>query len=380
VPSHFRDARDRGLAPKVLVVSHPAALAVNQLPYQELVHRGWDVRLVVPATWRHDYAPQAFAAERLEGLGDRVQPLPVLNAGSVQRHAYVAFPSRIIRAFRPDVGFVEAEPTSLPAFQWGWALSRARVTFGLQADENLDRPYHPVARAFRRWAITHAAFVAARSPTAARLLCAHGAKIPTPVVPHPVPRWDAVRHDGDRPFTVGFGGRLVPEKGVRELVSAMHGLPGAHMRFVGNGPLADELRGATISGGSVEVITDIPHSRMAEAYASFDVLVLPSLTTETWAEQFGRVLVEALWCGVPVIGSSSGEIPWVVGATEGGIVVPEGDVAALRAALIRLRDDPELRRRLGGRGRTLVERTFSMEASTDALEAALQAAMAARAS
>jgi glycosyltransferase involved in cell wall biosynthesis len=59
---------------------------------------------------------------------------------------------------------------------------------------------------------------------------------------------------------------------------------------------------------------------MRDAYAEMDVLVLPSRTTSRWAEQFGRVLIEALWCGVLVVGS--GEIPWIVETTGGGRVFP----------------------------------------------------------
>jgi glycosyltransferase involved in cell wall biosynthesis len=59
--------------------------------------------------------------------------------------------------------------------------------------------------------------------------------------------------------------------------------------------------------------------------------------------QFGRVLVEALWCGVPVIGSQSGEIPWVITATGGGALYPEGDVDALADLLRRLGADSDKR-------------------------------------
>jgi len=81
-----------------------------------------------------------------------------------------------------------------------------------------------------------------------------------------------------------------------------------------------------------------------------------------WAEQFGRVLVEALWCGVPVIGSQSGEIPWVIESTGGGLTFPEGDVDALRGCLEVMRADPALRTRLAKRGRERVERMFSVDA------------------
>jgi glycosyltransferase involved in cell wall biosynthesis len=80
-----------------------------------------------------------------------------------------------------------------------------------------------------------------------------------------------------------------------------------------------------------------------------DVLVLPSRTQSNWKEQFGRVLVEAMACGVPVIGSTCGEIPNVIG--DAGLIFAEGDADALRACLLRLQRDPVLRRDLAQRGR-----------------------------
>jgi glycosyltransferase involved in cell wall biosynthesis len=88
---------------------------------------------------------------------------------------------------------------------------------------------------------------------------------------------------------------------------------------------------------------------MPRVLGGFDVLVLPSRSTPSWVEQFGRVLVEAMACGVPVIGSSSGEIPHVIG--DAGLVFPEGDVEALRGQLAMLAASPEERRRLGELGR-----------------------------
>jgi glycosyltransferase involved in cell wall biosynthesis len=83
-----------------------------------------------------------------------------------------------------------------------------------------------------------------------------------------------------------------------------------------------------------------------------DALVLPSRTTPSWREQFGRVLVEAMSCEVPVVGSSSGEIPHVIGGA--GLVFPEGNPPALANALRLLLHDERLRRELGRRGRARV--------------------------
>ena len=114
---------------------------------------------------------------------------------------------------------------------------------------------------------------------------------------------------------------------------------------------------------------------MAAAYAQLDVLALPSRTTPTWKEQFGRVIVEALWCGVPVVGSDSGEIPWLIELTGGGLTFPEGNPTQLAARLSELRASPELRRRLTRSGRAAVERLFSVPAASDAFERLLVGAL-----
>ena len=94
-------------------------------------------------------------------------------------------------------------------------------------------------------------------------------------------------------------------------------------------------------------------------YRGLDVLVLPSRTQPHWKEQFGRVLVEAMSCGVPVVGSTCGEIPHVVG--DAGCIFPEDDVPALRKVLQHLADHPELRQELGAAGRRRVLERYTME-------------------
>jgi glycosyltransferase involved in cell wall biosynthesis len=82
---------------------------------------------------------------------------------------------------------------------------------------------------------------------------------------------------------------------------------------------------------------------------AMDMLCAPSLTSGRWREQFGRMLIEAFACGVPVVASSSGEIPFVVG--DAGLVVPEGDALRWREAIGSLLVDESARRRLAERGR-----------------------------
>jgi glycosyltransferase involved in cell wall biosynthesis len=355
----------------LLVVSHPCVLAVNQSVYLALQERGWRLTLAVPNRWRHEYAESAFTPEPLPGLEGSLMPLPVLLPGRVQRHAYLASTGRILRSVAPRILFVEQESFYVPALQWGFAAQRARIPFGFQADENLDRPLPWPARMIRTQMLGRASFVAARSPTAGELVRRWGTQALVSLVPHAVPRWASVDRSPRAMFTIGFAGRLVEEKGIWDLIAACRRLGGpVRLLVVGDGPLRSALADVALFG-EVRICSGLPHERMPDAYAEMDVLVLPSRTTTTWAEQFGRVLVEALWCGVPVIGSDSGEIPWVIGETGGGRLFPEGNQQALAAVLQELRDDPEERRLLAGRGRAAVDRMFSVDACADALHETL---------
>jgi len=96
----------------------------------------------------------------------------------------------------------------------------------------------------------------------------------------------------------------------------------------------------------------IPSTQMPAYYGQLDALVLPSRSRPNWKEQFGRVLVEAMACETPVIGSTCGEIPNVIG--DAGLVFEENDAAELRRHLLHLQQQPELRRELGRKGRQRV--------------------------
>ena len=298
---------------RVLVISHPAVLPVNQLPYAELLRRGWHVDLVTPARWRHDYSPVPFDAVSLPALAGGFRAKHVLFAGRPQRHIYITNPMTEIRRRRPAVVFCEQEPFSVAAAQWGLAAHLLGVPFGVQMDENLDRPLPRPARAIRAVVLPRAAFVAARSDAAARLAQRWGARGDVQFVPHHVPGWTARTHKAKDAFTIGFAGRLVPEKGLDTLVAAVRRLRlGTELLVAGDGPLLTWLESADLGSTKLRVVRNVDHAEMADVYAQMDVLVLPSRTTPHWTEQFGRVLVEAMWCGTPVVGSDSGEIPWVI--------------------------------------------------------------------
>jgi len=88
-----------------------------------------------------------------------------------------------------------------------------------------------------------------------------------------------------------------------------------------------------------------------------DLLVLPSITRPSLVEKFGRVLIEAMACGVPVVGSSSGEIPNVLG--ESGLIFKEGDSEDLHDKITSLLNNRDLRIEMGKLGRERAVQNYS---------------------
>ncbi len=158
------------------------------------------------------------------------------------------------------------------------------------------------------------------------------------------------------PFVIGYAGRFVEEKGIDLLLEAAAGLDGKwRVDLIGSGPWQDRLTELARSLGIADRVRFLPwvsSSQIADVYRSFDVLVLPSRSRPNWIEQFGRALTEAMACGVPVIGSTCGEIPNVIG--EAGLIFPEGDAETLRDRLRCLQVQPLLQAELAQRGRQRV--------------------------
>jgi hypothetical protein len=103
----------------------------------------------------------------------------------------------------------------------------------------------------------------------------------------------------------------------------------------------------------------VPSRDVPQVLSKIDMLVVPSLTRSNWKEQFGRVIVEAMACEVPVIGSDSGEIPNVIG--DAGVIVPEDDPETLALRIWELMEDRVRRLELGARGRQRVLRFFTQQ-------------------
>jgi len=120
--------------------------------------------------------------------------------------------------------------------------------------------------------------------------------------------------------------------------------------------------------GSVRFVGGVPDDELVALYAGAEVAVVPSLY-----EGFSLPAVEAMACGVPLVATTAGALPEVVG--DAALLVPPGDACALADKLTALLADPGLRRRLGQRGRERVLGRFTWEAAARATAAAYREAM-----
>jgi glycosyltransferase involved in cell wall biosynthesis len=158
---------------------------------------------------------------------------------------------------------------------------------------------------------------------------------------------------GLKPPVIGFVGRLTQAKGLDVLMQALELVGGARpwsLLFLGSGGYQEKIAAWSTRMGWKERVKTllVKHGDMPRYISCLDLLAAPSQTMKNWREQFGRMIIEAFACGVPVIGSDSGEIPFVIG--DAGRIVGERDVAGWAQAIADLLDHPEKREELRAAG------------------------------
>ena len=355
---------------RVLYVSKALVVAAYRDKCRELASR---VEL-------HSVVPERWGAEAVEdspaGLPEPRRVAVALD-GRNHLHFYPGA-ARWLAEERPDLVHIDEEPYSLVTWQLA-RLCRARGIPSLFfAWQNLARRLPPPFGALRSRVFRSVRGGVAGTEAAARVLRGAGFRGPLAVIPqfgvnpelfrpdldhrHRVRRRLHLPGDG---FVIGYGGRLLREKGVYVLLEAVARLSGGaseapFLLMMGSGPEREALAARAESlgiGSRVRFTGQVLSSDVPSVLAAMDVLVLPSLGTATWSEQFGRILVEAMATGVPVVGSRTGEIPEVIG--DAGDVVEADDVPALAARLAELRGDEALRAERARRGRERVLQRYT---------------------
>jgi glycosyltransferase involved in cell wall biosynthesis len=359
---------------KILMIGHSYAVALNRRLCREVARAGGDevaMTVAAPASYPGDLRP--LMLEQLEGEPYALEAIEV-RFTQVPHLFFYGGRLRTLLAGSWDVVHAWEEPYIVA----GWQIARGTrpgSALVFSSFQNQPKRYPPPFSWFERDCLARAAGWTAFGQTVADNLKERPGYRGKPMRTIPLGvDMDVFRPDAEvgrrvlgnlgwresGPPVVGYLGRFVPQKGVELLTRVLDRLPARSWRalFVGGGPLEGALR--TWAGrypDSARIVTDVPHDAVPPYLNAMDILAAPSQTTPRWKEQLGRMLLEAMACGVPIVASDSGEIPHVVAGA--GQIVSEADEAAWALALGALIDNPHLRREARDRGLTRAQDVYA---------------------
>lgn len=154
-------------------------------------------------------------------------------------------------------------------------------------------------------------------------------------------------------FSVIFIGRMIPVKGALLLAKVAAKLPQINFLFVGNGPDYPKLEKLSSTSSNIKLLGNVPYEKLHLYYNLADVFCMPSLYNEGW----GRVLMESLACGVPVVASARGAIVEVVDSSVALVVPPT--LTNLKNAIEKLRSNHQLYQKLKNNTVKYARKNFS---------------------
>ena len=351
---------------RVLMLSKALVVGAYQRKCEELARQpGIELVVAVPPYWRE--GQQRLVLQRAHTTGYELYVLDMALNGHYHVHFYPGV-ADVLRRVRPDVFHIDEEPYNLATLHALWLGQRAGARCLFFTWQNLYRP-QPWNLA-ERYILAHADAAIAGNEEAAAILQRKGFRVPVSVIPQfgvdpviyqPLSDGRANRREllpltSDSTFVIGYLGRLVEQKGLLVLLRAAAALSGDwRLALVGDGelrPAIEQEASALGISNRLDIVASVPSTDVPRWLNLLDCLVLPSLTRPNWKEQFGRILVEAMACRIPVVGSDSGEIPNVIG--DAGLIAREGDAAHLAELIALLMNDAALRQRLGKMGRERV--------------------------
>jgi glycosyltransferase involved in cell wall biosynthesis len=357
---------------RLLTIAHSYCVALNRRLAHEMARAGgeqWEVTAVAPRFFHGDLRP--IPLEPQPGELCRVAVVDV----HLSRIAQLFFYGRDLRAVmreRWDLVHCWEEPYVVAGGQVAqWSPAASKLVF--YTFQNIAKNYAPPFSAIERMCAERAAGWLASGETVAQTQLGRcWNHRPHRVMPlgvdvelfRPEPGSGRVARarlgwNDEGPPVVGYLGRFIEAKGLGLLMRVLDGTASPwRALFVGGGPREAAIRKwASRYGDRVRIVAGVPHDRVPEHLSAMDLLLAPSQTTTRWREQFGRMLIEAFACGVPVLASDSGEIPYVV--ADAGMIIGERDEAGWCHALADLLESPTRRAELAARGRDRAQSMYS---------------------
>jgi glycosyltransferase involved in cell wall biosynthesis len=360
---------------RVLTLSKPYVAAAYREKFR-LLNRDprFALGVITPPAW----GSQAFESHP----DDRywLKQVPILLNGRNHFHVYSGLKSAV-QEFAPQIFNCEEEHYSLVTYQCFRLAVQHKIKPIFYTWQNIAKAYPPPFAWIEQYVFRHAAAAIAGNQEAANILYDKGFRGRIEVMPQmgtdlttfstcdptsdqarSIRRELKIREDA---FLVFYAGRLVPEKGLIDLLEAMHALRDLgriQALILGDGPEKDRLQSRIHElnlGERVTLRSGVLSLEIVPYFQAADVLCLPSLTRPNWKEQFGRVLTEAMATGTVPVGSDSGEIPRVI--ADAGRVFPEGHPQALANILRDLYERPEDMKVLRHKARLRVEERYSQD-------------------
>jgi glycosyltransferase involved in cell wall biosynthesis len=354
---------------RILLVGHAYVAKIHRQKLHALVPFCSATALIIPENW--DTSQLLFGcevwAESDSDMSYTVYPCRVVRSGHIASHWYHWHPLvAALARFRPSLVQIDQEVYSFASAQVTLVAKLLGSKVCVFGWENVDRRIHPSQRMCRRAVLALADGMMCGSRKGEQLLRVWGYRGSTAIIPQ-VGVDAALFGPGERKgdgLTVGYLGRLAEEKGIDVLIRAVKRLTTAGIRLSAlicvDGQnwwqLYSMARDLQISD-RIAWMSPVKPERVPDVLGGVDVLVLPSRTTPWWCEQFGHILIEAMAMGIPVLGSSSGAIPEVIGREDA--VFPEDDENALAVLLRRVMSDTAWRKELAESGRTRVLKEFT---------------------
>jgi glycosyltransferase involved in cell wall biosynthesis len=357
---------------RLLTIAHSYCVALNRRLAHEMARAGgerWEVTAVAPRFFHGDLRP--IPLEPQPGELCRVAAINV-HLSRVPQLFFYGMGLRAVMRERWDFVHCWQEPYVIAGGQVAW-WSPPRIPLVFFTAQNIAKRYPPPFSTIERMCAERSAGWLPSGETVAQTQLARcWSRKPYRVMPLGVDvemfQPDAERGRATRarlgwndegPPVVGFLGRFIEAKGLKLLMRLLDETASPwRALFVGGGPGEAALREwAFRHGDRVRIAGGVPHNRVPEYLNAMDLLLAPSQTTARWREQFGRMLIEAFACGVPVLASDSGEIPHVV--ADAGVIVGERDEMGWHRALADLLESPARRAELAARGRDRARSLYS---------------------
>jgi glycosyltransferase involved in cell wall biosynthesis len=290
---------------------------------------------------------------------------------------------KYIKELKPDIVYSFAEPWSFSALYNEFAARKYDVPHITVGWENLLKPFPFPFSWIEKYIIKNVEGIVAGNPQVVEIYRMKGATCS--MITSPGTGFNSepfLKERGNLRKKLGmqgkkvilYTGRVVPEKGIMHVLESVETVckkvKNAHFLINGWGPMLPKVRKYARENNledKVTILDGVAREDVPKLYRTSDVFVYPSYRRRRWAEQFGFGIVEPMACGVPVITTYSGAIPWTVSLNnsieKAALLVEPRSTESLSKGIISVLTDTKLRKKMIANGKIRVKETSSPAAA-----------------